>query len=435
MKPLAPRFIIPPQVRLLPLLLITVLPTGLGCTTTAQHDALPPQRHWDVEHLRMQIRHDPSNAEALHTLGVIYLHAGRYVEAGNLLQQALSIDETNPETWLYLGLSQELLGRTEAALETYRQARLLSRSSPFDPAIQGRYRVLRQQEDRQRLDETPAETLEGPAFPERIVVLPITCLGTQRAEADLGRGLGALVSQDLSQIPDAEVIVSFRVRRLLGEPGRNTEDLDSTRYLQAARLFGAGRVVEGRCALTANDQIRLDLTLHDLTLNQRLSASGTEQLQNVVLLEKEVVGQLIEQTGIWATRPRDLPPSLVRQAAASGLPALLALSEGLAYEEAGKYEQAAAAYRRAAALYPAFTLAAERAEAVADAGAVQGTDAQELLRLATRIGTNISTRDLVEARLLQLGWNVGTGFAPDPNSRRLPSQNLGELPEPPRPSQ
>ena len=63
-----------------------------------------------------------SSPRSVSDLGRIYFLAGRYDEALNTLEGAVSITAKNPEGLFYLGRSQMELGRLEKAGETFRTA-------------------------------------------------------------------------------------------------------------------------------------------------------------------------------------------------------------------------------------------------------------------------------------------------------------------------
>lgn len=135
-----------------------------------------------------------------------------------------------------------------------------------------------------------------------------------------------------------------------------------------AVMRGIGRCLVGSVALavaagTTSGALSQTVTINTITLDaQDGEPLGAERQQGSLTqffqLQKQLVYRVLSQIGV---DPSLLPPDVrtqIEQPATQNLPALLALSEGLDLMDQGQFVEAKAAFDRALALDPGFTLAA-----------------------------------------------------------------------------
>lgn len=397
---------------------------GLSCRS-----AQPPREtlsayFWDVQTLRMEAG---TKARAQRDLGVIYLRTGHFEEAAGVLARALAQDRADPKLWFYAGLAHELLGRPEAALTTYEQAPTLSVDSPYSRATKGRIAWLREDELRRAFAAPPADDAlppPGSLSPDTYAVFPFACQGGLPQHANLGAGLSEVLSRNLGQLQGLDAVDPGRVRAAFEQAA--AVPAAAGRAVRVGRMLGAGKIVGGTCTIQ-NGRIAVDLVLRDLTSEDVLTASSEQLLEAIPALERDLMDQLIDALRLWLpNRERRTPVTGI------GLDALVAYSQGLAFEAAGDLERSAAFYREAQALQPRFAPALARAEAAETKQMARGTGEAGLMALTTRLEADAVTPYLLEARLQQLGRRFG--FGTGAGIRPLPPGTLGELPAPPRPT-
>jgi tetratricopeptide (TPR) repeat protein len=75
-----------------------------------------------VSALEAVVQQDPTYKDSLTLLGRAYYRQGRYQDANQILQRALSVNRDDEIAWLTLGMTQLQLGQDEKAIETLRGA-------------------------------------------------------------------------------------------------------------------------------------------------------------------------------------------------------------------------------------------------------------------------------------------------------------------------
>ena len=392
----------------------------------------------EIAALQRRLAVNAADAEALRDLGVIYLKARRFTEANSYLEQAFARQANDPKTLFHLGMANESLARRDTAIRLYEKYTQVPRDSPYRRLMQGRYawlsrRMLR--DEMVQLASVEASIADSAASPRIVAVFPLVYQGADARYQPLARGLAELMSVDLARVSALRVVERIRLQALLDEL-----ELSQSQYMDAAtaprvgRLLGAGRLVSGAYNVLGGNDIRLESALVALETSELVQLEPqSEALRNLFIAQKAVVFDLVARLGIELTAEERQQIEFIPT---QNLQAFLAFSRGLLEEDGDNFGQAAASYGEAAALDPAFTRAAAKAE---EAGAMAEADLEIEEFIAESADADASgeaSLDLMALRLSLLNATIGNGFFPGDDSRE-PATDAGgsgvNLPDPPRP--
>lgn len=419
-------------------LALSVVVVGIAaCAPEAKLQEDPEDYREEVARLERKIAENPEDAAPLRDLGAIYVRTKRPSEGYRYLKKALSREPNDPKTLFYLGVASERLGRRREAQRLYRRFPKVPEDSRYRSLMKGRYQWLLRQEIRTRMAQMVQreDTLATDISARTVAVLPLSYQGGDEKYASLGRGLAEMVSVDLAQIDELQLVERVRVEALLDELRLSeSQYVDPKTAPRTGRILGAGRLIGGGYSVLDGEQLRVETALAEV---QGAAASSkiesyADALEQLFALEKELVFGIVDRLGIELT-PEEREQ--IESVPTRNLQAFMAYSRGLEAEARGNYEAAAAAFRRAHEIDPGFSRAADRQVEMEDLSAVAGGTEQALLA-ATQIGVPPSTINLLQNRLrmqsVSLGLPLSQGRQPatESNSRENPSA-LQDPPPPP----
>ncbi|OPX34349.1 hypothetical protein B1H10_03865 [candidate division KSB1 bacterium 4484_188] len=416
-----------------------------GCATVKYQEKVSDYQE-QIRILQKKLHKNPDNMDAIRDLGVIYFQTRQYAKAKDYLNRAYKASPKDAKTLLYLGLCLEFENNNEAALKFYEKYSEIPRYSPWREKLEGRYRWLTRQQIRQemrKLLEQEAQLAAKRLSPKRIAVFPFTFSDGNKRLAPLGKGLAEMIITDLTQVKSLQVVERVRVQALLeeialGQTGL-VEESSAPRY---GKLLAAGKIIHGKFAGLSRNRIRLDAAYWDI-INQQFPqpTEMTDALNNLFLLEKDIVFEIIERMGITLT-PRERQRIL--HIPTKNLQAFLAYCMGLEQEDAGNFEAALQSYKTSTQLDPDFNLARKKMEET-ETLTKAGQDKESFLSSLSEMerwtkGTTVGG-NLVNRRLQNLSSSLGSNFIPGPDSRESVEEVTtagisvvsGELPEPPLP--
>jgi TolB-like protein len=303
--------------------------------------------------------------------------------------------------------------------------------------MKGRYQWLLRQEVKKQMAEMvqQEDTLTGDISARAVAVFPLSYQGDNEKYAPLGRGLAEMVSTDLAQIDELQLVERVRVEALLDELRlAESEYVDPATAPRSGQLLGAGRLVGGTYSVLDAQDLRVETAFAEV---QEAGASSNVEsysgaLEELFALQKEIVYGVVDRLGIeLSARER----KEIERVPTRSLQAFLAYSRGLEAEAREKYKAAAVAFRRAHEIDPGFSKAAERQAETENLSAVAGGTEQALLA-AAQLSVPPSTVNLLQHRLqmqsLSLGLPISQGRQPaaESNSRDNPFV-LQDPPPPP----
>jgi tetratricopeptide (TPR) repeat protein len=418
------------------ILVLNALVLGLlACAPEPQLREDPEDFREEVARLQREIAENPEDPGPLRDLGAIYVRTKRPAEGYRYLEKALSRGPNDPKTLFYLGVASERLGRAEEAQRLYRRFPKVPEDSQFRSLMRGRYQwLLRQDVQAQMAQMVQREdTLASDVSPRTVAVLPLSYQGGSDQYSPLGRGLAEMVSVDLAQIEELQLVERVRIEALLDELElAESQYVDPETAPRTGRILGAGRVIGGAYSVLDDEKLRVETALAEV--QEEVSPeveTHSDALDRLFELEKEIVFGVVDRLGVeLSARER----KQIERVPTRNLQAFLAYSRGLEEEGRGNYEAAAEAFGRARELDPNFSEAAQKQEAMESLAAVAGGTDQALYA-AAQLAVPPSTIGLLQNRLLMQSLSLGMPLsqgrqaATESNSRDSPY----ELRDPPLP--
>lgn len=370
-----------------PLVITGTLLLG-ACAGGAPTTTTPAPR--DLSTLQAELDRNPKDAALATKVGIGYYNNKQYDRARDVLRTALVIDRQNHPAQVYLGLSYEELGKLDSARVAYTSALAGAKSARNRSDLEGRLALLTQKELRASAREAIAQEARlsrEPVTGNAVAVLPFRYVGSNEELKPVGRGLTQLMITDLSKLSQLRLLEREQVQALVDEMSlAEAGKVDPATGARSGRLLRASRVMQGSIQdLPNRTDLRLDATVVDAK-DARVIATGTgsDKLQELFALQKQVLFRLVDQLGITLT-PADRRALSERPTA--DLQAFLAYSRGLESEDRGDWPGAESNFSTAVARDPNFRAArikqiraqsvsqAQRATATQLAGVESGGDA------------------------------------------------------------
>jgi len=324
--------------------------------------AAPPPAPADIPALEARRAQAPDDPAANLRLGEAYYSAQRYGDARAALGRTLLHQPDNAEAQVYLGYTYEGLGQFDSARAVYTRLAASKPSGSVKKLLDGRLALVAQHqlvfEARQALAQE-ATLSKTPPPPNTVAVMPFRYTGTDSTYAPLSRGLASLVVTDLSRVHSLRLLERERMQALLDEM-KLTESgrVDPTTGARSGHLIGASQVVQGQFDVQPN-QVRVNATVVR-TQDAGVAATGTgsDRLQALFDVEKQVVLQLLGKMGITLTPSEQ---TAISERPTRDLEAFLLYSRGLAAQDQGNFGAATQAFQAAAQRDPGFSAAGSAA--------------------------------------------------------------------------
>ena len=410
-----------------------------ACAPVAEVHVSPEDLARATDRARADLVRRPNDARAMRDLGALLAQGGRNGEATGYLERAYEAAPNDPKTLYYLGLLREAEGERDAAAALYGRYTNVSKRSPFQPLLEGRYRWLareRLRDEMQALVVREDSVTTGEASPRTVAVFPFAYLGSEPRFEPLGRGLGEMVTVDLAGLRALQVVERARLQTLLDELALSeSEAFDQASAPRVGRLLRAGRVIGGQFDVSENT-LRIDAALWAWEAEPLPElATRADALDRLFALKREVVLALVEELGVPLTAEER---AHLDEVPTRNLQAFLSYARGLQEQDAGRFDAAAAQFRQATKLDPGFTQAAVRArqaETMATSGGTVGDGLAAALALESFGGMN-----LVQRRQDNLNDTIGGAFFPGGDGGRgAATEGItaigapGPLPDPPDP--
>jgi len=336
--------------------------------------AAPPPAPADIPALEARRAQTPDDPAANLRLGEAYYSAKRYGDARAALGRTLLHQSDNTEALIYLGYTYEGLGQFDSARTVYTRIAASNPSGNTKKLINGRLALVAQHqlvyEARQALAQE-ATLSKTPPPPNTVAVMPFRYTGTDSTYAPLSRGLASLVVTDLSRVHSLRLLERERMQALLDEM-KLTEagQVDPATGARSGHLIGASQVVQGQFDIQPN-QVRVNATVVR-TNDAGVAATGTgsDRLQALFDVEKQVVFQLLGKMGITLTPGEQ---TAISERPTRDLEAFLLYSRGLAAQDQGNFGAASQAFSAAAARDPGFSAAGAAAQSSVQASSATTT--------------------------------------------------------------
>lgn len=322
--------------------------------------------------LEQQRAESPQSVSVLRALGVQYYKQNRFQDARGVLSQAATLAPNDGVIALYLGLSAEGMNDIPAARSAYTSYLQVGRTQRVRRQLEARLAAMQRRELQEAARAAvQAETQLGstPGTRTTVAVLPFRFTGADSTLRPLERGFAELLTTDLARVRALTVVDRMRLQAILDEIRlAQTAGVDSTTALRAGRIIQAGTLVQGSL-IQVGDRIRSDAALVSVATSGIGSQPVTDEqsLDRLFEIEKKIALDLIESLvpGQITTAERNA----IEQRPTRSLQAFLAYSQGLEYEDQGRFDDASRAYGNAARIDPNFGAAAVKSTETANLAA------------------------------------------------------------------
>jgi TolB-like protein len=329
---------------------------GSGCAT------VQPTPQVAIARLESQRTASPKSVQVLRALGIQYYKGERYADARTTLAEAATLAPNDGVIALYLGLSAEAMNDLPAAKAAYSSYLKVGRTQRVRRQLEGRMAAMQRRELHEAAKAAVQQEATLSATPGEkftVAVMPFKFSGPDSTLQPLERGFADLLSTDLSRVKALTVVDRSRLQAILDEIKlAQTDAVDSSTAVRAGKLIQAGTLVQGSL-LQNGDKLRTDAALVAVA-SSAIDIRGATDEQNIDRLfdmEKKVALGLITSLGVpITTAERDL----IEQRPTKSLQAFLAYSQGLKFEDQGRYDDASRAYANAVRIDPGFGVAQQK---------------------------------------------------------------------------
>jgi len=346
---------------LVPVLLLPLLLCACGTTGTVEN---PSDYEGTVRRLQERLVSNPSDAEALRDLGVIYFETHQYAQARDYLKKASMANEHDGKTLFYLGMTREYDNDLRGALAAYINYTDIASSSPYHKLMEARYYVVTREliADQFRQLAASEDSLGRQNTPSNAVaVFPLTYQGTDQKFSALGMGLGEMMTIDLGHVKKLRMVERLRVEELMTElKFSSSSAVDPSTAPRLGKFLAAGQIVGGSYNVSPDNTLRLDVASQDISKAKGPSTqTQSDALDNLFKVQKEMVFKIVKDMGITLTR-QEIDD--IQRIPTKNLQAFIAYSVGLEKEGQGDFESAGVYFHQASALDPAFAPAKAKAD-------------------------------------------------------------------------
>jgi TolB-like protein len=347
------------------ILAVGVVGLSLGCASSGQMGGD------GISRLEKSRTARPNDAAVARSLGIALYKAERYPDARPHLETALRLDPRDGATALYLGLTAEQLKDVPAAKSAYQTYLRHGKSAKVRTQLEARLAAITRQELQLAAKAAVAQeqrlsTQEGGVT--TVAVMPLRFIGADTSLRPLERGMAELITTDLSRTDQLVVVERARLSALLNEIAlQKSGATDSTTNVRAGKIIQAGRIVQGQL-LQNGERLRVDAAIVNTTTSLLSGGASNENtLEELFAIEKAIVLQLFDTLGVKLTsaQRKEFDTRVVPKS----LPAFIAYSRGLMFEDAGRFDDAARSYQDAFRLDPSFTAAQAKGADVSAAAA------------------------------------------------------------------
>lgn len=355
-----------------------------GCAHT-----LPSADPADIPRLENRLAADPGDADIRVRLGMARFAAGDPEAARELLQVAVDAGDRTGPALLYLGMSEEELGRWDRARAAYDTYLEVGGEGPVAEEVRRRLRLLGRRALRERAREALAreEELDVVAVaPGSVAVLPFAFVSDRVELEPLVWALSDMMTTDLAASGAVTVLERARIQALLDEMALTEAGYaDEETGARAGRLLGAEHVVQGALTTLGPEELRLEGDVLDVPRGASAGrVSAEDALDRLFRMEKELVmGTLRDVLGVELTPAEE---QAVLENRVDNVLAFLAYGRGLRDRDRGDYGAALVEFRQAAELDPGFAAARRAVEETSELQEAQATSTADLARTASAAG-------------------------------------------------
>ena len=335
---------------------------GTGCAS------VQPTPQVAIARLETQRTASPKSVEVLRALGIQYYKAQRYTDARTVLTEAATLAPSDGVVALYLGLSAEGFGDFTAAKAAYASYLKVGRTQRVRRQLEGRLAAMQRRELQAAAKaavQQEATLSSTPGNRTTVAVMPFRFSGTDSTLQPLERGMADLLATDLARVRAITVVDRARLQAILDEIKLSQSGaVDSATGVRAGKLIQAGTLVQGSL-LQNGDRLRTDAALVSVATSaiSVTPATDEQKIDQLFDMEKKIALSLIQSLNVPLTTAER---NAIEQRPTRSLQAFLAYSQGLTYEDQGRFDDASRAYGNAARIDPGFGIAAQKSTQTAN---------------------------------------------------------------------
>ena len=344
----------------------------------------------DIKVLENLVKSDSLDLDAVKRLSILLVQDHQNKKANSYLAKALYYLPDDNELLFYRGLNYEFLNDTLNAINYYSKYKKASILSPYRRLMEGRYQLLRRDlvyKDIKNL-VTKEKSLNVKNIPSNtLAVFPLKYDGNNSKYEPLSRGLSEMISMDLGKVKKLTILERIRLKAVMDELNLSKSSfVDQKTAPRMGKLLSARLLYSGSFNVTNDDNLKMEVNSWDIEKNKMgdwLNKSG--QLEDIFLVEKELVFDIINELGITLTQEER---ENIQYIPTKDINAFLEYSKGLEAEDNGQFDAAASFYQNAIDIDPDFKEASAKNEISSDISNVQG-NTEELLGMTQEMAKRL----------------------------------------------
>jgi tetratricopeptide (TPR) repeat protein len=359
----------------------------------------------ELSNLEARAAQEPNNGTVQLRFAAALRAADRCADAAPVARRGMALAPKDALGPLVVGSCQEVDGRYDDAIQTYRTYLAVNSEGRGAGAIRARELLATRASATSAARDAvahEAELVQQPADPQTLAVLPLRIVGDSTYEP-LSRGLAQMLTSDLALLERFRLVERMRLGALLDEMNLGqTGQVDPATAARVGHLVRAGRMVQGLANIPADGPVQLEASVVQGTGEVTSPTETRGRLRDLLRLEKDLVVGVADRLGYQLS---EAERTAILENGTQNLTAFLAYSRGLEAEDRGDYAQAARYYSAAVQADPSFRQAREGFQAATAAPGAQAASASDAPVLASQqIESPVS--ELAEAPSTALGSTV-----------------------------
>lgn len=400
------------------LLFFSIIFIVIGCATTmtAYHRGEIYLKKGDYSNAILEYKEilsrKPNDPIALTGTGIAHYARGDFDQALEYLQQAKKVNPQYIDSYIYLGMTYEQLGRYQDAMTEYNDCLALKPNSAIVKKIEKRRsflsREIAKESAREALENESALISNINSIPDNTVaVVDFNNVGQIKELDLLGKGLAAMLITDISKAKSITVVERAKIQFLFDE--MKLSGVDANTAARPGFLLGASKIVTG--SFLSLDGKSIDI-VSSLTMTKtqtsRPSKSVSGSMEKLFEIEKELAFGILDDLGVILT---EAEKNAIMKVPTQSFDAFMAYSRGLNYMDKGMFREAAQEFQKALLADPQFSAPKEELRNVSNLLIeTKNLSSMEALR------TEVALRSQQDFRIGEADAKISRELIPTPSS-------------------
>lgn len=332
----------------------------------------------EIPALEARLQREPDNAVLRSRYAAALFAADRCDPATAEAKRVGTLRPADAVAAMVIGQCAEKAQRYEDALAEYRTFLIQHGQARGAAAIRAREQIaLRAYSTAQARTalQNESQLSAQAADPNTVAVLPLAIAGDSSYQA-LSRGLAQIMTSDLALIQRFKLVERLQLTALLDEMrlGQGAR-VDQSTAARVGRLMQAGRMVQGAATIPPQGDVRLEAGVVQSSGEVSAPGATTGRFRDLLRMEKTLIVDLSARLGYQLS---EAERRRVLENGTQNLVAFLAYSRGLAAEDAGDFNRAAAYFSEAVQTDPGFQAAKDQYQAASVASQVQEASSSQI---------------------------------------------------------